>query len=543
MPESLKSDFMDELEAVGRRTSHSRSDIFGVAIVAALIAFALAFGAQRGRRAVPVAARAGDASLLSGQAARYTFFPTSGRLDIASSDARSRIDLELSLLVDGVERPLAMRRGDVHLKDKSTLSSEFPIEMGEERATGSLELRMDPSTDLLTVSLSVLHEAGSSNHTYALRAGFAPEGRAIFIPGTGEVAEFASVESRTIVVDDDQHPFALLSTQGALAISETPPETEQPGARPRVIVSSRAESAAKRAQGAAPGKAARLDLSVLVGQSSQHLWGRLYKLLRVPVARVNGQVTGTKEHAHIVALDEEGHPQVRAMVDPQGKFAIDAPMTAVQWYAALEAVHTSAPVRFTPGTQWELKLDVSAGGELSVKAIDADTGKPLVARLIVKGVEGTLDPTFGPDYRATGAGPLMDIMDGEVTTPLPTGKYRVSVTKGIEWTIDSEIVEVTSAHTKQVELALRHVVPTPGMVGCDLHVHARPSFDSPVTPEDRVLSLVSAGVDFAVPTEHNIVGDYTPALEVMRLTKQLSHVPGVEVTTDTPRCGHFGVCP
>ena len=32
-----------------------------------------------------------------------------------------------------------------------------------------------------------------------------------------------------------------------------------------------------------------------------------------------------------------------------------------------------------------------------------------------------------------------------------------------------------------------------------------------------MLSLVSAGIDFAVPTEHNMVGDYAPPLEVLRL--------------------------
>ena len=93
----------------------------------------------------------------------------------------------------------------------------------------------------------------------------------------------------------------------------------------------------------------------------------------------------------------------------------------------------------------------------------------------------------------------MDVLDGEVKTALPAGRYRVSATKGIEWSIDSEVIEIVSGHTRSIELAPRHVVPTPGLVGCDLHVHARPSFDSPVTPEDRVLSLVSAGVDFAVP--------------------------------------------
>ena len=525
------------------RERSSRGDLFGVAIVAALIALALAFGAQRGRRTLAVVARTGDVTALAGAAARYTLFPASGRLDVVSRDARSRLEVEMSLVVDGVERPLAMRRSDVHVKDKSTLVGEFPIELGEERATGTLELRMDPATDLVTASLAVAHEAGSSDHTYALRFGLAPEGRSVFVPGNGEVGDAANMQARTIVLDDEAHPFALLSTQGPLTITDAEPDTDQPGARPRLVVSARTERALERAKGAAAGKPARLDISVLVGASSQALWGRLYQLSRVAVAKVNGVVTGTRERAHVIALDEEGHPQVRAVVDPQGRFSIDAPTSAVQWLAALEAVHTSAPVRFTPGTPWDLRLDVSAGGELYVKVTDGDTGQPLIGRLIVKGIEGTLDPSFGPDYRGSGAGPLMDILEGEVKTPLPAGKYRVSITKGIEWSIDSQVVEIVSGHTKSIELAPRHVVPTPGMIGCDLHVHARPSFDSPVTPEDRVLSLVSAGVDFAVPTEHNMVGDYGPPLEVLHLTRQLAHVPGVEVTTYNPRFGHFGVFP
>jgi hypothetical protein len=521
----------------------SREDLFGVAIVAALIALAIAFGAQRGRRTLAVVARAGDVTALSGLIAQYTLFPTSGRLEIASRDSRSRLEIEMSLVVDGIERPLVMRRSDVHLKDKSTLVGEFPIELGEERASGTLELRMDPAADLLTASLAVAHEAGSSDHTYALRFGLAPEGRSVFVPGTGEIGDVANMQARAVVLDDDAHPFALLSTQGPLSITETEPDTDQPGARPRLVASARTETAQRRATGAAAGKPARLDIGILVGASSQALWGRLYQLSRVGVAKVAGVVTGTHERAHVVALDEEGHPQLRAVVDAQGRFTIDAPQTAVQWFAALEAVHTSAPVRFSPGTPWDLKLDVSAGGELHVKVTDGDTGQPLVGRLIVKGIEGTIDPSFGPDYRASGAGPLMDILEGEVTTPLPAGKYRVAVTKGIEWSIDSQVIEIVSGHMKSIELSPRHVVPTPGMVGCDLHVHARPSFDSPVTPEDRVLSLVSAGVDFAVPTEHNMVGDYVPSLEVLRLTKQLATVPGVEVTTYNPRFGHFGVFP
>ena len=526
----------------GVEDGRSARDVFGVAIVAALIALALAFGAQRGHRAVPAAARAGEVTELAGAVARFSFFPTSGRIAVSSGDGRSRADLEMSLVVDGTERPLVMRRSDVQLRDKLTLAATFPIEIGEERANGALELRMDPSSDVLTANVVVTPDTGSAAHSYALRFGFAPAGRAIFVPGAGTIADLGTTEARAVVVDDETHPIALLSAQGSLAVSELPPDLDLPGAQPRVTVSARTETAGQRSPGASP-KPARLDISILVGTSNHQVWGRLYKLLHAPVAKVTGVVTGTKERAHVIALDEDGRPQVRVTVDAQGRFAIEAPISAVQWSAALEAAATSAPVRFTPGTPWELRLDVSPGGELHVRVIDADTNQPVVARLIVKGVEGTVDPNFGPDYRASGAGPLMDVLDGDVATPLPTGRYRVAATRGIEWSIDAETVEVQSGHTKNVDLALRHIVPTPGLVGCDLHVHARPSFDTPVTAEDRVLSLVSAGVDFAVPTEHNLVGDYSGPLAVLGLSKQLATVTGVEVTTYNPRFGHFGVFP
>lgn len=519
----------------------SAYDVFSVAIVAALIALAIAFGARRGRRAVPAAARVGDVTEIAGALGRFTVFPTSGRLAAASFDGRSILDLEMSLLVDGNERPLVMRNADVQLRDKLTLAANFPIEMGDEHATGALELRMDPASDYLTASVIVTSDSGRNPHSYALRFGFAPAGRTVFVPGAGTVADLGATLARGVVISDAAHPLALLSAQDSLAVADVPPDLNQPGAEPRIVVSTRAESAAPPSVGGR--NAVHFDISILIGASDQEVWGRLYKLLRAPVAKVNGVVTGTPERAEVLALDEDGRPQLRAKVDPHGRFSIEAPVAAVQWLAVLETAATSAPVRFTPGSPGEVHLDISPGGELHVRVVDADTKRPVVARLIVKGVEGTASPNFGPDYRASGAGPLMDVLDGEAQTPLPAGHYRVAATKGLEWSIDAETVEVQSGHTKNVDLALRHVVPTPGVIGCDLHVHARPSFDTPVSAEDRVLSLVSAGIDFAVPTEHNIVGDYTSPLAVMGLTKQLASVTGVEVTTYKPSFGHFGAFP
>src|SRR6185436_11112602 len=132
----------------------------------------------------------------------------------------------------------------------------------------------------------------------------------------------------------------------------------------------------------------------------------------------------------------------------------------------------------------ELELTMLPGGEVHVRVTDSDTGAPVTARLIVHGIAPTADPNFGPDYRASGAGPLIDALRGEAIMPLPSGRYRVLVTRGPEYTMDEQPVDVSPGSSHPLKLSIRHVIDTPGLVGCDFHVHARPSFDAPVLPED-----------------------------------------------------------
>lgn len=284
------------------------------------------------------------------------------------------------------------------------------------------------------------------------------------------------------------------------------------------------------------------ELVVFLGRSREGLYAQLFKLLGVPTARVAGRVTGATGRALLYGVDENGRSQVRALLDENGQFSVDVPRSVDQWFA-IEGTATSTPIRYPPGTGWPLVLDLSPGGELALKVTDPDGRSPLAARVWVHGIEGTLDPSFGPHFRASGAGPLIDTLSGELVTPLPKGRYRVQATHGLEWTVDARVVEVRSGKRERVELALRRVVPTPHLVACDLHVHARPSFDSLVSAEDRVTTLVTAGIEFAVPTEHNIAGDYEPAITALGLGQRFSSVTGVEVTTFGPRYGHFGVFP
>ncbi len=191
-------------------------------------------------------------------------------------------------------------------------------------------------------------------------------------------------------------------------------------------------------------------------------------------------------------------------------------------------------------------------GHLSVTATDARRNVRIPARLIVRGALGTSDPELGPEYRATGAGRIVIAMNGDAVVPLPSGTYDVSVSHGPEWTLHRARVSVEPTHGASIRAALSRVWDMSDWTACDLHVHALPSFDSQVPIEDRVASLVAEGIEFAVPSEHNVIGDYGAGVRALPLAaldalggRGLSWVPAVEITTDHAprRIGHFNVYP
>lgn len=505
-------------------------------VIAGLVAFGLAL-ANRPHAASRVAPR--TANRVDARDTLFTLHPGSARLSVSSRDGAFARDMDLAVVVDGVSRPLVLSRDELRpvgdaLRAPLTLTFGDP-ETGETTVDATVELRADPSHDALELDLQTPADAPLVGHTLGLRVELSADGQIVFVPGVGQVADRAQVTGGAVVVDADPHPLGIIADVGPVAVETIIEEPANPGDAMRVAVST-----PPRARGD-DGRVA--DLRVTVAGDDASLWKGLADLAGLPTAAVRGRVTGTTDRALIFGRDAQGSPQVRAHAAPGGTFELQAPPNVTEWYAAIDPGRSSSVVQFAPGTPRDLVLDVSPGGDLHVTIVDADTHKPLTARLLVHGVDGTIDPSFGPDYRASGAGPIIDALRGDVATPLPSGHYRVAATKGIEWTVDAKMIDIVPGRLTDTELALRHVVPTPGVLGCDLHVHARPSFDAPVTPEDRVLSLVAAGIDFAVPTEHNLVGDYGPSLQTLDLSSEMLTVTGVEVTTYNKGFGHFGVFP
>jgi hypothetical protein len=518
--------------ALGR----SAVERLAMGLIAGLVAFGLAYmtrprGAGRAHKHVPNA--------LESRSATFELVPGAAQLAVRSVDGKLSRDIDLQVVIDGVARPLVIGRGDLHPSSDAAngangINVTLPLTVDDAIVDADMQLRVDRLRNVLDITLAPPAGFLEAGHTLALRADLASGGQVVFVSGVGQLADRATVIGSSLLVDADPHPLAFVSSAGSITVDAVPDDASLAVQPMRLSVQS---------PPIAMPSVAPVDLRVVVGDSSMSVWQVLADVTSVPTAHVDGRVLGQQAGSLVFGRDAQGNPEVRARAGTGGGFALDVPTSIVEWYAAVDPGRASSLVSFVPGTPHDLVLDIAPGGDLHVTIKDADTRTPLTARLLVHGENGTLDPSFGPDYRASGAGPVIDALRGDVTTPLPSGRYRVAATKGIEWSIDAKVIDIAPGRVTDVELAPRHVVPTPGVLGCDLHVHARPSFDTPVTPEDRVLSLVAAGIDFAVPSEHNVVGDYASSLDTLDLGKELLSVPGVEVTTYSKGFGHFGVFP
>jgi hypothetical protein len=205
--------------------------------------------------------------------------------------------------------------------------------------------------------------------------------------------------------------------------------------------------------------------------------------------------------------------------------------------------HTPGPWTDPAKLQGKVPADLlPKAGALSFAVTEG--GKPVPARLVVRGEPGTRDPDWGDNADDTGAATnVLASATGSGEAPLPPGKYRVLVNRGFEYTAFEQKIEIKEGKTAAVKASLDRVVDTKGWIAADLHLHAVPSGDAPSLLSDRIRSLVASGVEVAVATDHNAVTDYRPVIADLGLSDRIFALSGDEITTrDTP-FGHFNAFP
>ncbi|MGC4042782.1 MAG: CehA/McbA family metallohydrolase [Armatimonas sp.] len=140
--------------------------------------------------------------------------------------------------------------------------------------------------------------------------------------------------------------------------------------------------------------------------------------------------------------------------------------------------------------------------QVTIRVMDAETGKPLPARLVLL----TSDGKYPGDRLAVSAKDWPNreihgvfIREAE-TFPLPPGKTRITAAHGFEYRAETQTIEVEAGKSATVELKLHRVVNmrAAGWVAGDTHVHMIHGENQRKTSYADVATTCEAnGLDFA----------------------------------------------
>lgn len=261
--------------------------------------------------------------------------------------------------------------------------------------------------------------------------------------------------------------------------------------------------------------------------------------------------------AKVTAVNSKGQAMSQAITDEEGRYQMVLPADDYQVRARFEARVSVADASATVGADASAEADVVLKDGATIRvAIQTPDGAPTPGRvsLFCEGpcndVPTSLeaDITFDPLPVGFAQVRWTDVQ-GKVDLNVAAGTYRVSVSRGMEWSVwpasapddGGFLVEIADGELKELTPEIAHVVDTTGVVNGDFHVHGITSADSVVRPDNRVLGFMGDGVDVLVSTDHDYIFDYAPTVAALGAQDEIVSMVGVEITT--PNIGHFNSFP
>lgn len=178
-------------------------------------------------------------------------------------------------------------------------------------------------------------------------------------------------------------------------------------------------------------------------------------------------------------------------------------------------------------------------------------GAPIPARLTFRPVAVPPDPTGAPAELFTNvrAAPSDLAVRSDVVTTrtgvgritVPVGRYEVFASRGLEWTLAAVEITISAGTPARLELALERAIDTSGWVSGDFHLHTLTySGHGDAELDERVLTFLGEGLEFAVATDHDHRTDYGPTVAALGVGAEVATVTGNEVSTPI---GHFNAFP
>lgn len=269
----------------------------------------------------------------------------------------------------------------------------------------------------------------------------------------------------------------------------------------------------------------------------------------------------------VLTFDENGGPYSQHTTDSRGWFKGSYKPGKYTVRVLAEGRFATDPIAFEvkAGETTTSELDIPPPGLVAVRVHDTD-GRDLPAKCSLVGTfpagAANIDPkeflydlVIGEHIRPTDLIPdsttdastreyiehIIYAPHGQKTDKVRPGKYRAVCSRGIEYTITAQEIEVRSGELTNVESTLAAVLDTAGWASGDYHLHADPSVDSSISLEDRVSHCAIEGVDIACSSDHNFVTDYGPTIGRLGLDGWVQGMVGLEMTT--LEIGHFNGFP
>lgn len=267
------------------------------------------------------------------------------------------------------------------------------------------------------------------------------------------------------------------------------------------------------------------------------------------------------EHVSVVILDASGGFVTQADTDARGGFTAELEPGDYRWHVVDDKRPRVGEEAFTirRGATTSALIEVPSPAHLAVLVTD-ETGRPAPAKasLIARFPDANLgqDPrdflyslALGEKVRATAFEPgrtdyietVIYGANGRLDGSVRPGSYDLVVSRGPEYELHRERVDLAAGATVARTVRLVRAYPSDGWITADVHLHSRPSTDSGMSLADRVLACAAEGLDLAVSTEHNFLADYDPAISELELTDWITGMVGIELTTF--EMGHFNAYP
>lgn len=282
--------------------------------------------------------------------------------------------------------------------------------------------------------------------------------------------------------------------------------------------------------------------------------------LEQTIARTQGntlrELTGTVVYddgtlladVRVHATDTTGNYLTRTLSDDSGVFRLHVPETValddIQLFAFRRGDEVLGPV-LLDGQATDIALTMETTGTIEIATIDDDTMTPLPVRIQVLPVGRSVPSVpgnFGEPEITGGRLHVEYAMDGQANLRAPPGQWEVIVSRGYEYEIHREVVDVFAGQTVEVAPRLAHSVDTTGYMCADFHIHTHRSPDSGDDAREKLRSGIADGVDIPVRTEHEFVDDFQPLIEELGLEAWAYGVGSIEMTSFQV-WGHMGVFP